>query len=127
MNKGFTLVELLAILFILGIIIISVPNIINTNQKSKENECEQFLKTIENAAEVYVETHLELQTVQDLKTNNFSKLQITLDDLKKDGLLSSTIKTPKGKDINLASEVTATNNDGEITYEYNKINCQQEE
>ena len=68
MNKGFTLVELLAVLFILSVItIVAVPNVITTNQKSKEKDIAEFKKTVENAAEVYVETHLDTDWVVNLK------------------------------------------------------------
>ena len=43
MKKGFTLVELLAILVILGVItLVAVPSIITSNKKSKDQEYEKF-------------------------------------------------------------------------------------
>ena len=42
MSKGFTLVELLAILAILGaVILVSVPSIVTSNKKSQENNYTQ--------------------------------------------------------------------------------------
>ena len=105
MNKGFTLVELLAVLFILSVItIVAVPNVVNTNKNSKEDEEKQFKKTIENAAEVYVETHLENQEVINLKQGGtycipLSKLLPSSDTNQGAGLISQNLKDPDGKPI----------------------------
>lgn len=135
MNKGFTLVELLAVLFILSVItIVAVPNVVNTNKNSKENELEQFKKTIENAAEVYVETHLENEDVKNLKQSAngaycipLSKLLPSSDTNQGAGLISQNLKDPDGNSItSLTSSVSvlATKVDGEIKYEYKEsANC----
>lgn len=133
MNKGFTLVELLAVLFILSVItIVAVPNVVNTNKNSKEDEEKQFKKTIENAAEVYVETHLENQEVINLKQGGtycipLSKLLPSSDTNQGAGLISQNLKDPDGNPItSLTSSVSvlATKVDGEIKYEYKEsANC----
>ena len=128
MNKGFTLVELLAVIFILGIITtVAVPNIVTTNKKSTENNITQFKKTVENAAEVYVETHLDLQAVQDLKNNGTElcipiKRLITNED--NSGLLNPNLKNPENgvEIISLDSSIKATKNNNEIIYEYKDSN-----
>lgn len=125
MNKGFTLVELLAILFILGIIIIiSVPNIINTNEKSKEEDINQFKKTVENAAEVYVETHLEDVNVINLK-NDGTDFCIPKDALINDNLLNPNLENPESsKSISEENfSVLAQKQYNEIKYEYKSSNC----
>lgn len=131
MNKGFTLVELLAVIFILGIITtVAVPNIVTTNKKSTENNITQFKKTVENAAEVYVETHLDLQEVQDLKNNGtvlcipIKRLITNEDNPDGVGLLNPNLKNPKNgvEIISLNSSIKATKNNNEIIYEYKDSN-----
>lgn len=130
MNKAFTLVELLAVLFILGVMtVVAVPNVITTNQKSRKNDIEEFKKTVENAAEVYVETNLKLKEVQDLKNNGF-QLCITKDKLlpnvNKAGLLNPKLKNPEnGIEIEkneIQFSVLAQKQENEIIYTYHQNN-----
>ena len=54
MKKGFTLVEVLAIIAVLGIILITVvPNIGGSIEKKKEEEYKKIINVIENAAKTY--------------------------------------------------------------------------
>lgn len=131
MNKGFTLVELLAVLFILGIMtIVAVPNVITTNKKSRENDIIQFKKTVENAAEVYVETHLDLPEVQNLKNNgtvlciSTQKLITNEEGIEGIGLLNSNLKNPENgiEIMSLNASVKVTKNNNEIIYEYKDSN-----
>lgn len=133
MNKGFTLVELLAVLFILSVMtIVAVPNIVTTNQQSKKNEIEQFKKTVENAAEVYVETHLDLPEVQNLKNNGIKlcipiKKLITSEESSDGvGLLNPNLKNPENgiEIMSLDASVRAIKSNNEIIYDYkNTNNC----
>ena len=134
MNKGFTLVELLAVLFILSVItVVAVPNVIITNKKTKENDINQFKKTVENAAEVYVETHLSLDWVKKLKTNggyyciSVKDLIDTEGNMESANLLNPNLKNPEN-DTEVSkldvSVLVTKNDDGEILYEYkNSDNC----
>ena len=134
MNKGFTLVELLAVLFILSVItVVAVPNVIITNKKTKENDINQFKKTVENAAEVYVETHLSLDWVKKLKTNggnyciSIKNLIDTEGNTGSANLLNPNLKNPEN-DTEVSkldiSVLVTKNDDGEILYEYkNSDNC----
>ena len=129
-NRGFTLVELLAILFILGVITaVSVPNIMDTNKKSLEKEIVQYKKTVENAAEVYVETHLDLDEVINLK-NNGTDLCIPISNLivgedGSAGLLRRNLVNPSNnkKVTELNSSVLAKKNGDVISYTYRDVNC----
>lgn len=127
MKKGFTLVELLAILMILGVItLIAAPAIVSTNKKSIDNDYEEFKKTIENAAEVYVETHLDDIDVINLK-NNGSSMNIDASTLISSGLINGGMKNPKVKPDSSGSEkisnqniyVTASKESNTIKYTYN--------
>ncbi|MBR2708273.1 MAG: prepilin-type N-terminal cleavage/methylation domain-containing protein [Bacilli bacterium] len=134
MNKGFTLVELLAVLFILSVItVVAVPNVIITNKKTKENDINQFKKTVENAAEVYVETHLSLDWVKKLKTKggnyciSIKDLIDTEGNMESANLLNPNLKNPEN-DTEVSkldiSVLVTKNDDGEILYEYkNSDNC----
>ena len=130
MNKGYTLIELLAILFILGIItIVTVPNLITTNKKSKEKEINEFKKTVENAAEIYVETHLDLEEIKQLKENNkplcINIKKLIIDSEKGAGLLSPETINPETNTTlsNLNASVQVTKNNGEIIYKYQSNSC----
>lgn len=132
MNKGFTLVELLAVLFILSVItIVAVPNVITTNEKSKEKDIAEFKKTVENAAEVYVETHLDTDWVVDLKKNGNPHC-ININDLIVDketgtgvNLLNPNLKNPENDTevVSLNASVDVYKEYDEIKYKYKNSNC----
>lgn len=118
MRKGFTLVELLAIMALLGVLLlVAVPNIANDNKQSKEREYNEYKKTIENAAEVYVETSDD--TYADLKNNNGVTATIQLSELKGAGVLKENLKNPKTNQLADGS-VSAVNQNGMIKYTYNE-------
>lgn len=59
MKKGFTLVELLGVIVILGIIgVITVPLIISVTNDSKSNASDIQEETIRRAAKNYVQSHV---------------------------------------------------------------------
>jgi prepilin-type N-terminal cleavage/methylation domain-containing protein len=121
MKKGFTLIELLAVLTLLGIIVlVSVPSIISTNKKSKENNYNEYKKNIENAAEIYVETHPD--TFEKLKNtpNTTETATVSIDDLISDGLVEGGLVDPstnqKVRDESIT--VLVKNVSGVLTYTY---------
>ena len=119
MKKGFTLVELLAILAILGaVILVSVPSIISTNKNSREKNYEQYQESIENAAEVYVETHPD--KYNELKTVNNTEININTEDLVASGVIQGTLVNPKTdvQLINEPSKVNVKNQNGTLIYNY---------
>ena len=84
-NKGFTLVELLAVIVILAIImIIAAPSMtkeIARNEKENKNILNQ---KIENAAHIYAAKYF----VNDLiNMNEDTNINFTLNDLEQDGLI----------------------------------------
>lgn len=74
-NKGFTLVELLAVIIILlGIAMVSVSNIISSLEKNDVQECEKQKEIIINAAKIYFSLNDETEvTVQTLIDNDYFK------------------------------------------------------
>ena len=120
MKNGFTLVELLAILAILSaIVLVSVPSIISTNKKSQEQNYDQYTTNIENATEIYIETHPDRYAT--LKTTHNTTVTINTEDLVASGVIQGTLTNPKTNVqlINEASSVTVKNQNGTLIYTYN--------
>ena len=121
MKNGFTLVELLAILAVLGVILlVSVPSIVSTNQKLKQQYYERYVNNIENAAEIYVEAHSDREEYAELKATKNKTLTISTDTLITSGVIQGTLKNPK-TNVQLTEEdgfVTVRNENGTLKYTY---------
>lgn len=115
-KKGFTLVELLAIIIIIAVVmIIAAPNMTRQIQKSEEENQSVLNRKIENASKLYAAKYY----VDKLVTCSTSDCNITfsLDDLEKDGLLDLNGKCDLDEEINITY-------DGEIIdYDYGNISC----
>ena len=83
-NKGFTLVELLAVIVILAIImIIAAPSMTKEIARNEAENKNILNQKIENAAHLYVAKYY----VSDLINENYDNIKFTLDDLEQDGLI----------------------------------------
>ena len=93
MNKGFTLVEVFAVVIILGIIaVVSVPSISHSLNSSKENLYKEQVKRIEDTAKKYALENTTILPEDDNKT------VISLDILVDSGYLENKdIINPKNK------------------------------
>ncbi len=85
MNKGFTLIELICVITILGLIaLIAVPTINTMIQNSKEEAYEEQITTIEDAARTYMTNNsLELPS-----KSTDEVVCLSISDMQKAGLLS---------------------------------------
>ena len=112
--KGFTLVELLAVITVLGIVMaigaISVTDLIN---RSKEKSYNEQINTIELAAKTFATKHTEI--LDEESTTNY----ILMEELKKDGLLENIdiIDPRNGKEIEGCINVIYNKDNNK--YEYN--------
>ena len=80
-NKGFTLVELLAIVVIISVIAtVAVPNITNEINSSDKHTQNVVDESIENASKLYVAKYYAKQFI------NGEQIKFTLTDLENDGL-----------------------------------------
>lgn len=117
-NKGFTLVELLAVIVVLAVILtIAVPNIIKIIDKTRIDAYVKNEEVMVKAARMYLVNNTSL-----LPNNIGDTTEITLDDLKNSKLIDS-IKDPKDKDdCNGYILVTKI---GEDEYDYSPhLNCE---
>lgn len=113
-RKGFTLVELLAVIVILGIILaIAVPNIINLINNAKNDAYERQKDLIVDAAQKYV-----LQYGKNIVWTNDTTV-IYLRDLQNVDILNNPLKDPRGGFFNNTlngTRVTVTRNSNNYTY-----------
>ena len=122
-NKGYTLIELLAVFVILGIIImISVPAITGVINSSKSKSYDQQVIILENAARTYMSEN------STLLPDNDESYNVKIKDLTDSGLLSDEdIKNPnyssgstedKKKNQYFDGCIQVTNTNNKFTYSY---------
>ena len=114
MKKGFTLVELLATITILGIIaLLLVPTVVGTINGFREDAAEDQEKSIIAAAKLWVSDHrLQLPVVDD------HSICVTIEELKK-GYLEGDLRDPKTKKlISNQAGVEITKTGKTFTYQY---------
>lgn len=78
-NKGFTLVEILAVIVILGLLVtIAVPNVLNMSKKVKDEMYESKVDMVEKAAQLYGEDYKDvikngarIVSIKELLSNNY--------------------------------------------------------
>jgi prepilin-type N-terminal cleavage/methylation domain-containing protein len=117
MKKGFTLVELLAVIIILGLLsTILVTNIMKSYDESKEQAYNLLISDIENATKDYLDTHNDI--LSSLTPSSPSKT-IYLEDLIGALLIKDPVINPKTNDRvgNIPIEIRLETN-GDITYNF---------
>lgn len=116
-NKGFTLIEMIAVVIIIALIaLISLPTITNQLVNKKEEVSEATLTLINNAAELYM-SNRQTEYPNGISNKGMSYC-ISLDTLVNSGNLTSPIKDFKtGEEIPLTKFVKITiNNFGEYSF-----------
>lgn len=109
-SKGFTLVELLAIVVILALIaVIAAPNMTRQIRENEENTQNILNQKIENAAHLYAAKYYANQLV------NGQRIEFTLSDLQSDGLIN--LKGKCSSQINNKKPITIDSG----RYDYSEI------
>ena len=115
-KKGFTLVELLGVIILLGILsAIAVPTIAKTIKSSREKAYQDQLGIMEAGARNWVADHVSL-----LPEENGASIMVTLGELREGGYVDKDLKNPKTKSyFSDESYVEIKNLDG--GYEYTAV------
>ena len=109
-KNGFTLVELLSIVVILGIIVVvALPQISGSIGSKKEKQYNKIVKIVENAGKVYL-------------IENVTKDSVSIDILIKNDYLTSGLKNPINN-TPLTGCVKKITSDGVTKYKYEVDNC----
>lgn len=117
-NKGFTLVELLAVIVILAIImIIAAPSMTKEIARNEAENKNILNQKIENAAHLYVAKY----HVSDLINENYDNIKFTLDDLEQDGLIDLKGKCEGQLDKDIEVKESEEDNNNFIEYDYSSI------
>lgn len=121
MKKGFTLVELLAVVVILSVISMLVfPNVVKIINQSKENLYQSQLRDLESVARDFSLEHPEL-----LDSNHINVTYVTLDALKRAGYLEiDKINNPKtGDEMNGCIKIEYNESGSQYNYTYEETDC----
>ena len=109
-KNGFTLVELLSIVVILGIIVVvALPQISGSIGSKKEKQYNKIVKIVENAGKVYL-------------TENVTKDSVSIDKLIESDYLTSGLKNPINN-TPLTGCVKKITSDGVTKYKYEEEGC----
>ena len=109
-KNGFTLVELLSIVVILGIIVVvALPQISGSIGSKKEKQYNKIVKIVENAGKVYL-------------TENGTMDSVSIDKLIKSDYLTSGLKNPINN-TPLTGCVKKITSDGVTKYKYEEEGC----
>lgn len=96
-RKGFTLIELMATLVVLGIVAIVVfPQVNKLITKNKEAAYQVQIEEIKKAAEAWT---LKKENIKNLPLNEGEQLTLTIGTLKRSGDLNLNIKNPITKEL----------------------------
>ena len=114
-KNGFTLIEMLAVVTILGIIsVLAFPYANNLLKKSKDNEYNRFLDDIYLATEAYLVDNSDNYATL---TKEDGVEYVSLEKVVKGGYLKSTTVNPKtGEKIDLNKSVKVTNKNKKYNY-----------
>lgn len=121
MKKGFTLIELVAVIFILALILLIVVPIINDQiTKSKGNLSSEQIRQIESAARQWGLDTLNIENNNPVDKNGNVVSSVTIRELQKTGYLDdkSIIDAKTKEEIELGTKVCVSYEDNQFVYEY---------
>ena len=123
MKKGFTLVELLGVVVVLSIVLIlAVPNIINTFRRTNQNEFDSYVKNLKVAAENYVERN---RNFFEQFNHDGGKAFISIKQLEDEGLIRNSVVDPEDEEGRLVDNnftiVVERNDDGMLEYSFERF------
>ena len=119
-KKGFTLVELLAVVVVLGIIsVISVPVVKNITKDAKEKGLQKQIDVILESAKNWAVQNT------DLLPEGASSILVKVDTLKKEGLLENKkiINPVNNKEMNKCAKISYNENYNQYEYEYTECHA----
>ena len=121
MNKAFTLIELLAVITILGLLsLLVVPNITENVGEKQQEISDVNKKMLENAADIYIEKNPNNYTYT--YESNGSTYCIPIQSLINENILETPIKDEKGKEIDYSQIIKATYSHIYNGFEYEIVN-----
>lgn len=117
-NKGFTLVELLAVIVILAIImIIAAPSMTKEIARNEAENKNILNQKIENAAHIYAAKYYVNELIELPNSTNDNTITFTLNDLQRDGLINLKDNCFDYLD----EEITIKYENSKINYNYDNI------
>lgn len=118
-KSGFTLIEIIVAIAILGIILLLViPEMAKIVDDKKVSACNSISKTIEDAAQSYVYFNTDIVDSAILSDNQF---EISISALQSEGLLDTDLVNPI-TDENITGSIIITKNDNQYIYSI-PLNC----
>lgn len=112
-KSGFTLIEIIVAIAILGIILLLViPEMAKIVDDKKVSACNSISKTIEDAAQSYVYFNTDIVDSAILSDNQF---EISISALQSEGLLDTDLVNPI-TDENITGSIIITKNDNQYIY-----------
>lgn len=120
-NKGFTLIEVLAVIVLLVIImVIAAPNITKQINRKEKEEQNLLNEKIENASMLYVSKYYLDDILSSSPNTNI--ISFTLKDLQEDGLININ-KNGNCKNV-ISKDIIVYNSDNVVKYDYSNLeNC----
>jgi type IV pilus assembly protein PilA len=108
-ESGFTLVELLVVMLILGLLAaIAIPAFFNQRDKAKDSSAKEMARTAETAMETYATDHNGVYTSVDATALNAIENSINITTSTTDPYLSdASSSAPKGWSVTVTSPATS--------------------
>lgn len=102
-NKGFTLVELVIVIAVIGILAgLAIPHFLDSQAKTRSARAAADMRTLQSAIEQYMAAGYELPALQ--KNHPFTNGEIMFAKLEEKGFIDSIPEAPQGVYYNAASK-----------------------